>query len=494
MEARVIDACAEASDTSKALGVQARTLEVLDGMGIADCFVAAGRKIHGFNAYAEGARIVHVNLDDLDSPYSYTLSLPQADTERLFAEHLAELGGRVERNVKLVGLVQDGDGVTATLLNGDGRQETSASPRRLRGFPQPACLVEGVRGTLLEDSHLRPKAPFCRARGSGSSPTQQDVDGSLAPVCILGRGERRDVLARRSLREPGGDFAAENTHTLRRVLALAVDDEHAPLATGTHRPKKQLELASRFRHPHSVEIETTIHGQQSAAKLAKGVSRQVHTPAFHAAAVVGDLESGSALDQGPEVLVNCVRFGLHGILSAFYLLLEGRGTLDRLLRNAASSGSIERLHAREKTMEKERFVFRLGRLRTGRWSHGRRPFLGAWRLASSSFFLSSSLSPRSDSNGPACLLFFEEATTSPLGLAPTCADRRQNRLHSGQLPVLVLPIGVRQLRKVVRVGDVFQRQSRSQAARQLEDPAALPLLQLSDEVLDFAQVVVHRVR
>ena len=90
---RVVDACAQPTDKSKALGVQARTLEALASMGIAEEFVSAGRKIHGVNAYAGGARIVHVSLDDIDSPFSYVLSLPQADTERLLAEHFTRLGG-----------------------------------------------------------------------------------------------------------------------------------------------------------------------------------------------------------------------------------------------------------------------------------------------------------------------------------------------------------------------------------------------------------------
>lgn len=125
---RVVDLCAAATDKSKALGVQARTLEALDAMGIADRFVAAGRKIHGMNVYADGARIVHVDLDDIDSPYSYTLSLPQADTERLLAERLAELGGRVEREVKLTALSQDADAVTATLEHAGGRVESVRVP------------------------------------------------------------------------------------------------------------------------------------------------------------------------------------------------------------------------------------------------------------------------------------------------------------------------------------------------------------------------------
>jgi 2-polyprenyl-6-methoxyphenol hydroxylase-like FAD-dependent oxidoreductase len=121
---RVVDACAVPTDKSKAIGVQARTLEALDAMGIADRFVAAGRKVHGANFYADGARIAHVSLDDIDSPYSYVLSLPQCETERLLGEHLEQLGGRVERDVCLTGLAQDPGGVTATLAHANARQET----------------------------------------------------------------------------------------------------------------------------------------------------------------------------------------------------------------------------------------------------------------------------------------------------------------------------------------------------------------------------------
>jgi 2-polyprenyl-6-methoxyphenol hydroxylase-like FAD-dependent oxidoreductase len=124
VDARIVDRCAAPTDKSKALGVQARTLEALDAMGIADRFVAAGRKVHGVNFYADGARLAHVSLDDIDSPYTYMLSLPQSETERLLAEHLAELGARVEREVTLTGLTQDEGGVTATLARADGRVET----------------------------------------------------------------------------------------------------------------------------------------------------------------------------------------------------------------------------------------------------------------------------------------------------------------------------------------------------------------------------------
>lgn len=125
-EVRIVDCAEVPTDKSKALGVHARTLELLDSMGIADRFVAVGRKIHGTNAFADGKRIVHVEFHDIDSPFPFVLAVPQADTERLLRERLAELGGAaVERGVKLVALAQDDAGVTATLERAGGGRETA---------------------------------------------------------------------------------------------------------------------------------------------------------------------------------------------------------------------------------------------------------------------------------------------------------------------------------------------------------------------------------
>jgi 2-polyprenyl-6-methoxyphenol hydroxylase-like FAD-dependent oxidoreductase len=119
---RIVDCAETPTDKSKALGMHARTLELLDSMGIADRFVAAGRRIHGMNALADGKRIVHVELHDIQSPFPFVLAIPQADTERLLRERLAELGVQVERGVKLASLAQDESGATATLERSGARE------------------------------------------------------------------------------------------------------------------------------------------------------------------------------------------------------------------------------------------------------------------------------------------------------------------------------------------------------------------------------------
>jgi 2-polyprenyl-6-methoxyphenol hydroxylase-like FAD-dependent oxidoreductase len=122
---RVIDKSPQPVQTSRALGVQARTLEFFDRIGIADQALAEGRKVHGINVHSQRQRIVHVNFDQIDSRFNHVLILPQAATERLLAERLATLGIVVERSIELTGFHQQTGDVEATLRRlDDGREET----------------------------------------------------------------------------------------------------------------------------------------------------------------------------------------------------------------------------------------------------------------------------------------------------------------------------------------------------------------------------------
>ncbi|MDB5107132.1 MAG: monooxygenase FAD-binding protein, partial [Candidatus Binatus sp.] len=127
VECRIVDRMSAPSDKSRALGVQARTLELFDSIGIADQAVAAGHKVHGASAYANGKRILHLSFRQIDSRFPFILILPQSETEQLLNRHLTTLGIQVEREVEVVGFTQDSDGVTVTLKAADGREERCRS-------------------------------------------------------------------------------------------------------------------------------------------------------------------------------------------------------------------------------------------------------------------------------------------------------------------------------------------------------------------------------
>lgn len=125
---RIIDRAAEASQTSKALGVQARTLEYFERLGIAEQAIAAGRQVHGGSMYSDRRRIVHLTFDRIPSRFNYILILPQSDTERLLTARLQAEGIEIERNVELIACRQTADVVEATLRHADGGEEAATAP------------------------------------------------------------------------------------------------------------------------------------------------------------------------------------------------------------------------------------------------------------------------------------------------------------------------------------------------------------------------------
>ena len=121
---RIVDKADGPTPLSKATTVQARSLEMLEDMGILDNALNAGTQSHGVNIYHGTQRLLHVSYDELESPYPFLLNIPQSTLERVLGEHVTSLGLEVEWRTELVGFTQDAEGVTATLRHTDGQEET----------------------------------------------------------------------------------------------------------------------------------------------------------------------------------------------------------------------------------------------------------------------------------------------------------------------------------------------------------------------------------
>jgi 2-polyprenyl-6-methoxyphenol hydroxylase-like FAD-dependent oxidoreductase len=122
---RLVEKAAEPTRWSQALVVQARTLEQFERYGIADEAVARGRILRHAELVSEGKTIVSFELDRIPGRYPFVLFLPQSQTERLMAEHLSSIGGRIERGVELTSFVNGPAGVEARLRHADGRAEVA---------------------------------------------------------------------------------------------------------------------------------------------------------------------------------------------------------------------------------------------------------------------------------------------------------------------------------------------------------------------------------
>jgi 2-polyprenyl-6-methoxyphenol hydroxylase-like FAD-dependent oxidoreductase len=126
IDCRIVDPLLEPPQYAKAVGVQPRTLEVFEGMGLLRRILDAAIEMRGQVVYVNGERIAQLDLklgDDV--PFGF-IAIPQYATERILREELAFRGVMVERGVRLVGFDQDVDGVTATLAGGDGEQVVRA--------------------------------------------------------------------------------------------------------------------------------------------------------------------------------------------------------------------------------------------------------------------------------------------------------------------------------------------------------------------------------
>ncbi|WP_099039166.1 FAD-dependent monooxygenase [Mycobacterium neglectum] len=123
VDCRVVDPLLEPLQYAKAVGVQPRTLEVFESMGLLGRVLDAAIEMHGQIVYVNGERVAQVDFAvPADVPFGFT-AIPQYATERILREELALRGVEVERGLRLTGFEQDAGGVRATLA-GDGGEQT----------------------------------------------------------------------------------------------------------------------------------------------------------------------------------------------------------------------------------------------------------------------------------------------------------------------------------------------------------------------------------
>jgi 2-polyprenyl-6-methoxyphenol hydroxylase-like FAD-dependent oxidoreductase len=121
---RHVDRAAAPSVHSKALGIQARTLEAVARLGLAEPILASALRPVGMRFHLGGS-VQRIDLTHRQhGRFPSMVLLPQAETERLLAATCRAVGiAPVERGVELLGL--DAESGEATLRRADGREETA---------------------------------------------------------------------------------------------------------------------------------------------------------------------------------------------------------------------------------------------------------------------------------------------------------------------------------------------------------------------------------
>lgn len=145
---RIIDKNSGPGQASRAMVVQARTLEFYAQLRFADEVVSDGIKMSAAHIWKDGHEAGVIKLGDSgngQSPYPFVLSYPQDDHERLLAGHLKAVGIAVEWGAELTEFHDDGEQVHATILSSGA--EDHSTVRYL-------CGCDGARSTVRQSLGL----------------------------------------------------------------------------------------------------------------------------------------------------------------------------------------------------------------------------------------------------------------------------------------------------------------------------------------------------
>jgi 2-polyprenyl-6-methoxyphenol hydroxylase-like FAD-dependent oxidoreductase len=125
---RIIDKLSSINPHCRAASLHARTLEIFYDLGVVEEILAKGNKVLGTSQYANGVRFVHSSGGELDSPYPFTVTLEQCQTEAVLERLLRSYGLDVERQAELIGLSEGPGVIAARIRHVDGQQEVVEAP------------------------------------------------------------------------------------------------------------------------------------------------------------------------------------------------------------------------------------------------------------------------------------------------------------------------------------------------------------------------------
>ncbi|MEZ5446501.1 MAG: FAD-dependent monooxygenase [Gammaproteobacteria bacterium] len=156
IRAMIIDRHSGPAQQTRAMAVQARTLEIYAKLGIIEEALALGFQAGAANLWANGRWTARVPLGDIGrelSPYPFVLMLGQDDNERIMGAKLRDWDVAVQWNTELVALQQYPNRVEVTLRQPDG------STRELEAAWVAGC--DGARSAVRELNGIGfPGAPY----------------------------------------------------------------------------------------------------------------------------------------------------------------------------------------------------------------------------------------------------------------------------------------------------------------------------------------------
>lgn len=268
VKVHIIDKTAAPGTTSRALAVQARTLELYQQLDLADAVIARGHQVPAVNLWVKGERRAQVAFESIGSdltPFPFLQIFAQDQHERLLIERLEQLGVTVQRQTELVRFVDDGERVIAQLRGPDG-SEQAWEAAYLAGCDGARSLVRETIGTGFPGGTYKQVFYVADVEAAGPSVDGQlhvDLDEAdfLAVFPLPGDNRARLIGTVR-------DERAEHAETLRFDDVSARAIEHLKISV------QQVNWFSTYRVHHRV----TEHFRKGRAFLL-GDAAHIHSPA-----------------------------------------------------------------------------------------------------------------------------------------------------------------------------------------------------------------------
>src|ERR1700729_3372000 len=265
---RIIDKTAAAGTTSRALAVQARTLELYRQLDLTDTVLALGHKIPAINLWVKGQPKARLGFESVGgdlTPYPFLHIFPQDQHERLLVKRLEELGVAVERRTELLGYTERDDRVVAHLRGPEG-QEESCEATYLAGCDGARSLVRETMGTGFPGGTYRQvfyvaDVDVKGAVANGELHIDLDEADFLAVFPLAGEGRARFIGTVR-------DQRADNAETLRFEDVSGRAIEHL---------KVQVDKVNWFS-TYRVHHRVTDHFRKARA-FVLGDAAHIHSPA-----------------------------------------------------------------------------------------------------------------------------------------------------------------------------------------------------------------------
>lgn len=234
---------------SRALGVNARTLTLLEASGVSAMILAKARRLTKFKILAAGKPLATVEIETFRSRYCPIQILPQGATERLLLQKLSEFGIVPEWSTEVTVLSGDVKKPVITLQKADGRTET-VEPDMLVGADGAHSVVRKTFGFSFPGNAIENRFFLADYRYA------QAVDTSFVEMNLLNPG----IIGRLPVSEDTLRYLSMDEDFETRI------DHPAMVAERTW----SSEFRISFRH-----VETMSNG----AVFLAGDAAHVHSPA-----------------------------------------------------------------------------------------------------------------------------------------------------------------------------------------------------------------------